>query len=131
MTPIMPITPIGSVSSIDSISSINLEETEIWTDYYVSRIFCLESKTKKKISLRNTFDSENSISSFQKMLESEMLKLDSDCVSNAKGSEEHIDISKKTAFEKKYFENSQKNIMYWNNILARMLEVSERELCGR
>lgn len=123
MTPIMPITPIGSVSSIDSISSINLEETEIWTDYYVSRIFCLESKTKKKISLRNTFDSENSISSFQKMLESEMLKLDSDCVSNAKGSEEHIDISKQTAFEKKYFENTRKEFIYWNNILARMLEV--------
>lgn len=124
MTPIMPITPIGSVSSIDSISSINLEETEIWTDYYVSRIFCLESKTKKKISLRNTFDSENSISSFQKMLESEMLKLDSDCVSNAKGSEEHIDISKQSAFEKKYFENTRKEFIYWNNILARMLEVN-------
>lgn len=123
MTPIMPITPIGSVSSIDSISSINLEETEIWTDYYVSRIFCLESKTKKKISLRNTFDSENSISSFQKMFESEMLKLDSDCVSNAKGSEEHIDISKQTAFEKKYFENTRKEFIYWNNILARMLKV--------
>ena len=124
MTPIMPITPIGSVSSIDSISSINLEETEIWTDYYVSRIFGLESKTKKKISLRNTFDSENSISSFQKMLESEMLKLDSDCVSNAKGSEEHIDIGKQSAFEKKYFENTRKEFIYWNNILARMLEVS-------
>lgn len=124
MTPIMPITPIGSVSSIDSISSINLEETEIWTDYYVSRIFCLESKTKKKISLRNTFDSENSISSFQKMLESEMLKLDSDCVPNAKGREEHIDISKQSAFEKKYFENTRNEFIYWNNILARMLEVA-------
>ena len=110
MTPIMPITPIGSVSSIDSISSINLEETEIWTDYYVSRIFCLESKTKKKISLRNTFDSENSISSFQKMLESEMLKLDSDCVSNAKGSEEHIDINKQTSFEKNILKTAKKTL---------------------
>ncbi|MBQ7905141.1 MAG: hypothetical protein IJ361_05210 [Spirochaetaceae bacterium] len=124
MTPIMPITPIGSVSSIDSISSINLEETEIWTDYYVSRIFGLESKKKKEISLRNTFDSENSISSFQKMLESEMLKLDSDCVSNAKGREEHIDISKQSAFEKKYFENTRNEFIYWNNILVRMLEVT-------
>lgn len=126
MTPIMP---IGSIVIYGGEERINMWDPSLVPRLWGVKRFSIEDE--KRVSLRNTFDSENSISSFQKMLESEMLKLDSDCVSNAKGSEEHIDISKQTAFEKKYFENSQKNIMYWNNILARMLEVSERELCGR
>lgn len=121
--------PIGSIVIYGGEERINMWDPSLVPRLWGVKRFSIEDE--KRVSLRNTFDSENSISSFQKMLESEMLKLDSDCVSNAKGSEEHIDISKQTAFEKKYFENSQKNIMYWNNILARMLEVSERELCGR
>lgn len=123
MTPIMP---IGSIELISSISSINWEEkkNEVWIDYCVSRIFGLETNTKKEISLRNSFDSENSISTFQKMLKCAMEELNSDCILNAKGSEEHIDKINQTSFEKNYYENSRKEIIYWNNVLARMLDLN-------
>ena len=119
MTPIMP---IGSIVIYGGEERINMWDPSLVPRLWGVKRFRIEDE--KRVSLRNTFDSENSISSFQKMLESEMLKLDSDCVSNAKGSEEHIDIGKQSAFEKKYFENTRNEFIYWNNILARMLEVT-------
>jgi hypothetical protein len=124
-----PIMPIGSIVIYGGEERINMWDPSLVPRLWGVKRFSIEDE--KAIYPRNTFDSKNSISNFQKMLESEMLKLDSDCVSNAKGSEEHIDINKQTSFEKKYFENTRKEFIYWNNILARMLEVSERELCGR
>ena len=37
--------------------------------------------------------------------------------------EQIIPTNMQQSFEKKYFENTRKEFIYWNNILARMLEV--------
>jgi hypothetical protein len=117
-----PIMPIGSIVIYGGEERINMWDPSLVPRLWGVKRFSIEDE--KAIYPRNTFDSKNSISNFQKMLEIEMAKPDSDCGLNAKVDEEHIDINKQTSFEKKYFENSQKNIMYWNNILARMLEVT-------
>ena len=117
-----PIMPIGSIVIYGGEERINMWDPSLVPRLWGVKRFRIEDE--KAISSRNTFDDQNSVSNFQKMFEIEMAKLDSDCGLNAKVDEEHIDISKQTAFEKKYFENTRNEFIYWNNILARMLEVS-------
>ena len=72
--------------------------------------------------IRSTSENENSGVSFQKMLEKELAKYDSDEVLMTNVNEEYSATNEQTSFEKKYFENSKMETIYWNNVLARILD---------
>ena len=119
MTPIMP---IGSIVIYCGERRINM-----WSHSVVPHVWGVKrfsNEDENRISLKDSLGNDNSKITFQKMLKCAMAELNSDCILNAKGSEEHIDKINQTSFEKNYYENSRKEIIYWNNILARMLDLN-------
>ena len=72
--------------------------------------------------IRSTSENENSGVSFQKMLEKELSKYDSDDVLITNLNEEYSASREQTSFEKKYCENSKMETIYWKNVLTRMLD---------
>jgi hypothetical protein len=119
MTPIMP---IGSIVIYCGERRINM-----WSHSVVPHVWGVKrfsNEDENRISLKDSLGNDNSKITFQKMLKCAMEELNSDCILNVKGSEEHIDKINQTSFEKNYYENSRKEIIYWNNVLARMLDLN-------
>lgn len=123
-----PIMPIGSVVIYDGEKKINMWSNSVVPHVWGVKRFRIEDE--KAIYPRNTFDSKNSVSNFQKMLEIEMAKLNSEDALEKKESEK-ININVKASSEKNYFVKSEKETTYWNNVLARILDLEFTSELGR
>ena len=98
MTPIMP---IGSIVMYCGERRINMWSHSVVPHVWGVKRFAIEDE--KSVFLKGSFESETSKTTFQKMLKCAMAELNSDCILNAKGSEDHIDKINQTSFEKKLF----------------------------